>query len=436
MRSYSQGMRQRVAIAQAMLGLPDLLVLDEPTNGLDPPQIHAMREVLRSYAATGRTVIVSSHLLSEIEQTCSHVVVMAKGQKIAQGTVEEIVGAGGAVLVGLADDADAARAIAVLEELPGVTAELTDEGLVADLDGTSRARALQALVEAGVAVDQFTPRRRLEDAFLALVGRTHERHQRRARAADRGRRGYRPGRTLRLTVELRRQFKRRRTIGVLALMVALPLVLIAALNLGASDNAQQNSRINLVDVATASGLNFTLFVLFGTTGFSWSSCSRCSSATRWRARPSGGRWLHAGPPVPRMRLLRQKWFAALVLSFGAFLLLVVVGLVAGGSRSGSTRSPRRSASPSDRAGLLRLAGMVGYLTVHLLVVGTLAFWLSTVTDAPLAAVGGAIFTMFVFAILDQVEQLGAIRDWFPTAGEFAWTDLLQTPSTPPTCSAA
>ncbi|WP_241037049.1 alpha/beta fold hydrolase [Blastococcus litoris] len=169
-RRYSQGMRQRVAIAQAMLGLPDLLVLDEPTNGLDPPQIHAMREVLQNYAATGRTVIVSSHLLSEIEQTCSHVVVMAKGQKIAQGTVEEIVGTGGAVLVGLADDADTDRAIAVLEGLPGVTAGRTDEGLVADLDGYSRAAALQALVAAGIDVDQFTPRRRLEDAFLALVG--------------------------------------------------------------------------------------------------------------------------------------------------------------------------------------------------------------------------------------------------------------------------
>ncbi|MGY1732598.1 alpha/beta fold hydrolase [Geodermatophilus sp. SYSU D01045] len=170
-RRYSQGMRQRVAIAQAMLGLPDLLVLDEPTNGLDPPQIHAMREVLRDYAATGRTVIVSSHLLSEIEQTCTHVVVMAKGQKIAQGTVEEIVGTGGAVLVGLADDADADRAAAVLSGLPGVTVERTDEGLVADLGpGTSRAAALQALVGSGVAVDQFTPRRRLEDAFLALVG--------------------------------------------------------------------------------------------------------------------------------------------------------------------------------------------------------------------------------------------------------------------------
>ena len=169
-RSYSQGMRQRVAIAQAMLGLPDLLVLDEPTNGLDPPQIHAMREVLRSYAASGRTVIVSSHLLSEIEQTCSHVVVMAKGQKIAQGTVEEIVGTGGAVSIGLVDDSQLDRAIEVLEGLPGVTTERTDEGLVADLEGTSRARALQALVEAGIEIDQFTPRRRLEDAFLALVG--------------------------------------------------------------------------------------------------------------------------------------------------------------------------------------------------------------------------------------------------------------------------
>jgi ABC-2 type transport system ATP-binding protein len=170
-RRYSQGMRQRVAIAQAMLGLPDLLVLDEPTNGLDPPQIHAMREVLRSYAQTGRTVIVSSHLLAEIEQTCSHVVVMAKGQKIAQGTVDEIVGTGGAVLIGLADDADTDRAVAVLRSLPGVgPVERADEGLVVDLGPTGRAAALTALVEAGIGVEQLTPRRKLEDAFLSLVG--------------------------------------------------------------------------------------------------------------------------------------------------------------------------------------------------------------------------------------------------------------------------
>ncbi|MGH3942379.1 MAG: alpha/beta fold hydrolase [Pseudonocardiaceae bacterium] len=98
--TYSQGMRQRLAIAQAMLGRPELLVLDEPTNGLDPPQIHAMREILREYAAGGRTVLVSSHLLAEVEQTCSHVVVMHRGRLVAAGTVAEIAaGAGGEAVI-------------------------------------------------------------------------------------------------------------------------------------------------------------------------------------------------------------------------------------------------------------------------------------------------------------------------------------------------
>ena len=91
-RTYSQGMRQRLGIAQAMLGLPDLLVLDEPTNGLDPPQIREMRQVMHNYAATGKTVIVSSHLLSEVEQTCSHVVVMNHGRLLYSGTVETLLG--------------------------------------------------------------------------------------------------------------------------------------------------------------------------------------------------------------------------------------------------------------------------------------------------------------------------------------------------------
>ncbi|MEU4833762.1 alpha/beta fold hydrolase [Streptosporangium sp. NPDC023615] len=90
-RTYSQGMRQRLAIAQAMLGLPDLLVLDEPTNGLDPPQIREMREVLIRYAEGGRTVIVSSHLLAEVEQSCSHVVVMHRGRLVTAGTVSELL---------------------------------------------------------------------------------------------------------------------------------------------------------------------------------------------------------------------------------------------------------------------------------------------------------------------------------------------------------
>jgi ABC-2 type transport system permease protein len=241
--------------------------------------------------------------------------------------------------------------------------------------------------------------------------------------------GYRPERTLRLGVELRRQFKRRRTLGVLALMVALPLILIGALQLGGTEEAEENSRVNLVDVASASGLNLTLFVLFATTGFFLVVVFALFFGDTVASEASWGSLRYAlATPVPRARLLRQKWLAALVLSVGAMALLVVVGLVAGGIAFGfgDLRTPVGIALDQG-TGLVRLAGMVGYLVVHLLVVGSLAFWLSTVTDAPLAAVGGAVFTTIVFAVLEQVEQLGAVRDWFPTAFNYAWTDLLQTP---------
>ncbi len=93
-RGYSQGMRQRLGIAQAMMGLPALLLLDEPTNGLDPPQITAMRRVLADYAAAGRTVLVSSHLLAEVEQSCDHVVVMARGRVLMTGPTATFTGDG------------------------------------------------------------------------------------------------------------------------------------------------------------------------------------------------------------------------------------------------------------------------------------------------------------------------------------------------------
>ena len=241
--------------------------------------------------------------------------------------------------------------------------------------------------------------------------------------------GYRPEKTLRLSVELRRQFKRRRTLGVFVLMAALPLVLIAALQLGGGEEASENTRINLVDVATSSGLNFTLFVLFATTGFFLVVVYALFFGDTVAVEAQWGSLRYAlATPVPRMRLLRQKWLAALVQSVAALLTLATVSVVAGGLAFGfdDIRTPV-GVTLDQGDGMLRLAGMLGYLAVHLLVVGALAFWFSTITDAPLAAVGGAVFTMVVFAILDQVEQLGSIRDWFPTAEEFAWTDLLQTP---------
>ena len=168
-KTYSQGMRQRLAIAQAMLGLPDLLLLDEPTNGLDPPQIHAMREVLRGYAATGRTVLVSSHLLSEVEQTCSHVVVVNQGRTIAAGTVTELVSASGE-FVFTVDDVEAAVSVLTTAGVGAARAGDTPGSVQADLDEVPAAVAVSALVGAGVAVSSAAPRNRLEDVFLELVG--------------------------------------------------------------------------------------------------------------------------------------------------------------------------------------------------------------------------------------------------------------------------
>jgi ABC-2 type transport system ATP-binding protein len=170
-RTYSQGMRQRLAIAQAMLGLPDLLILDEPTNGLDPPQIREMRGVMIRYAAGGRTVIVSSHLLAEVEQSCTHIVVMDRGKLVQAGPVDEIIGSGDTLLVGTASPVEE-PVVDKVAALPGVaSAARTDEGLLVRLDADGTARRLVAeLVRLDVPVESVGPHRRLEDAFLTLIG--------------------------------------------------------------------------------------------------------------------------------------------------------------------------------------------------------------------------------------------------------------------------
>jgi ABC-2 type transport system ATP-binding protein len=168
-RKYSHGMKQRLAIAQAMLGLPELLVLDEPTDGLDPPQIAEMRKVLRAYATNGRAVLVSSHLLAEVEQTCTHVVVMNKGEVVADGPVEDVVGDSP---IAQFEVSDVEAASTVLDGMSGIRSVTPDgrTSLIVDLNGTARTDVVAALVGAGVGVDRVVPRRRLEDAFLTLVG--------------------------------------------------------------------------------------------------------------------------------------------------------------------------------------------------------------------------------------------------------------------------
>ena len=166
-RTYSHGMRQRLGIAQALLGRPELLVLDEPTSGLDPQQMREIRELVGRVAARGTTVLLSSHLLSEVEQVCDHVAVMNRGTLVQAGSVSELTGAVSAAYLEV-DDRRAARQ--VLCDLPGVRRVADDGGgLSVELDGATRQAIVAALVGAGIGVETVTSRRRLEDAFIALL---------------------------------------------------------------------------------------------------------------------------------------------------------------------------------------------------------------------------------------------------------------------------
>jgi ABC-2 type transport system ATP-binding protein len=166
-KTYSHGMRQRLGVAQALLGKPDLLVLDEPTNGLDPQQMRETRSIIRRVAAGGTTVLVSSHLLSEVEQICDHAAVMNKGRLIATGPVSELIGATTTVYLEVDDVQQANR---VLGEIWGVrTVTPEGRGLSVKLDGAERKDLVAALVGAGVGVETISARHQLEDAFIDLL---------------------------------------------------------------------------------------------------------------------------------------------------------------------------------------------------------------------------------------------------------------------------
>jgi ABC-2 type transport system ATP-binding protein len=166
-KTYSQGMRQRLGLARVLLGRPDVLVLDEPTNGLDPGEMREVRQLVHRVADAGATVLFSSHILGEVEQICTHAVVMDKGKLVASGSVKELIGASGSVYLEVDDVPTALR---VLQELPAVK-RVEDEspGLTVVTDGGPRSDLVAALVRAGVGVETVTTRRRLEDAFLGLV---------------------------------------------------------------------------------------------------------------------------------------------------------------------------------------------------------------------------------------------------------------------------
>jgi ABC-2 type transport system ATP-binding protein len=169
--AYSLGMKQRLGIAGALLSQRELLVLDEPTNGLDPQGTREVRNLVSSLAGEGTTVFVSSHLLSEIEHMCTHAAVMRAGKLVAQGTLDELRGRGGAVAALHTPDASLAREILTARGLSLEQAAAPDTVVVALAAGTAPEDVVASLVRGGVRVRQFTLQSAtLEDRFVELTG--------------------------------------------------------------------------------------------------------------------------------------------------------------------------------------------------------------------------------------------------------------------------
>ncbi|WP_327269496.1 ABC transporter permease [Streptomyces sp. NBC_01218] len=242
--------------------------------------------------------------------------------------------------------------------------------------------------------------------------------------------GYHPRRTLPLRVEAMRQLRRRRTLLMGGVLAALPFVLIIAFAIGGTPGSQGGSaadRINLMDTATASAANFAAVNLFVSAGFLLvvPVALFCGDTVASEASWSSLRYLLAAP-VPRMRLLRSKLIVALGFSLAAMVLLPLVALVAGGAAYGwGPLQLPTGGQLAPSAALPRLALVVAFIFVSQLVTAALAFWLSTRTDAPLGAVGGAVGLTIVGNVLDAVTALGHWRDFLPAHWQFAWADALQ-----------
>ncbi|EFO80236.1 ABC transporter related protein [Oscillochloris trichoides DG-6] len=169
-RTYSQGMRQRLAIAAALLPDPELIILDEPTNGLDPAGMVEIRDLIRHLAAEGRTILLCSHVLHEVEQLCQRVAILKEGRLIAQGNVADLLQREQGIRLRV--EGDPAAAIALLHALPWVTG-LTQEGTVIFVDAPSQrvAELNTYLARNDIAVAEIGLRERsLETFFLEVTG--------------------------------------------------------------------------------------------------------------------------------------------------------------------------------------------------------------------------------------------------------------------------
>lgn len=169
-KTYSLGMKQRLAIASALLNDPEILILDEPTNGLDPQGIHEIRQIIKEIAKGGTTILLASHLLDEVEKVCSHVVVIRKGVKLYAGRVDEMTASNG--LFELKVENDENKLTQLLEEHTSISSvKKEEEVLIATLNQEMPASEMNAyLFKNGITLSHLVKRKpSLEQQFLSLT---------------------------------------------------------------------------------------------------------------------------------------------------------------------------------------------------------------------------------------------------------------------------
>jgi|TARA_B110000879_G_C10889989_1_gene400274 ABC-2 type transport system ATP-binding protein len=169
-KTFSLGMKQRLAIASALLNNPEILILDEPTNGLDPQGIHEIRQIINEIANTGTTILLASHLLDEVEKVCSHVIVIRKGVKLYDGSVEEMTASEG--LFELKVEKDEEKLLVALENHPAINKISKDQDtIIATLNDTISATEINTfLFDKGIILSHLIKRKpSLEQQFLNLT---------------------------------------------------------------------------------------------------------------------------------------------------------------------------------------------------------------------------------------------------------------------------
>jgi ABC-type multidrug transport system ATPase subunit/ABC-type transport system involved in multi-copper enzyme maturation permease subunit len=419
-RQYSLGMKQRLGLAAALLRPRDLLVLDEPTNGLDPQGTREVRELLREVADRGATVVVSSHLLGEVEQVCTRVGVMSRGRLLVQGPPDRLADDGTTTVAVTTTPACLDRAARLLEDLGVGTPRRDGATLIAPLGLARPEKISAAMVAAGLDLLGLEVRRpSLETVFVELTGRDSMSRAEAVPVAD-----TRPaprgaaGRLLRS--ELRLVLGRRRNLVLLAGLAAVPVIIGTVL--AVTRDAPVSGGPPFLDRVTGNGLFLVVTALIMCLPLLLPLVIGIVAGDSIAGEAQAGtlRYLLL-VPVGRTRLLVAKAAAVAVYVGCAVAVVALSGLVTGAAYFGVGDVTLLSGGTVPAAeGLLRAAGVVAYVGLSLTGLAAVGLFVSTLTEVPVAAMAATVVVSIVSNVLDALPQLSAIH---PALLTHHWLDF-------------